>query len=101
LFAFYIQDSEIDAGLTVDFGVRADRTRMLMDASQWSPGSVRPIIPCTSTAAWLDRSTFSRCRRKPAPWLVGEGRELSPFVDESVGGGKELEPERQWAMKSA
>jgi outer membrane receptor protein involved in Fe transport len=28
-----------------------------------------------------------------------EARELSPFVDESVGGGEDLEPERQWATE--
>ena len=35
---FYVQDSiQFGRGLTVDFGVRADRARMLIDASQWSP----------------------------------------------------------------
>ena len=38
LFAFYIQDSvQFGRGLTIDFGVRADRARMLAESSQWSP----------------------------------------------------------------
>jgi outer membrane receptor protein involved in Fe transport len=28
-----------------------------------------------------------------------QARELSPFVDDSIGGGEELEPERQWATE--
>ena len=103
LFAFYIQDSvKFDAGVTVDVGVRADRIRMLIEASQWSPRlGAAYHVPGTSTVI---RGSVDRFLQPPQAenLLLGsseQARELSPFVDESVGGGEELEPERQWAME--
>ena len=103
MLGFYIQDSlRFGRGLTVDFGVRADRTRMLTEASQWSPRlGAAYRIPDTGTVI---RASVDRFFQPPqAEYLLlassEQARELSPFVDDSVGGGKELEPERQWATE--
>jgi outer membrane receptor for ferrienterochelin and colicin len=103
LFAFYLQDSvRFGRGVTVDFGVRADRTRMLVDASQWSPRlGAAYHVPHTRTVI---RGSVDRFFQPPqAEYLLlgssEQARELSPFIDESVGGGDELEPERQWAAE--
>jgi outer membrane receptor for ferrienterochelin and colicin len=103
LFAFYFQDSiRFGRGLTVDFGVRVDRTRMLVDASQWSPRlGAAYHVPDTATVI---RGSVDRFFQPPQAenLLLGsseQARELSPFVDETFGGGDELEPERQWATE--
>ena len=105
LLGFYVQDSvQFGRGLTVDFGVRADRTRMLTEASQVSPRlGAAYHVPGTDT---IIRASVDRFFQPPQAenLLLGsseEARELSPFVDESVGGGEELEPERQWATEVA
>ena len=103
LFAFYIQDSvRFGRGLTVDFGVRADRATMLEAASQWSPrlGAAYRIRD-TDTVI---RGSLDRFFQPPQAenLLLGsseQARELSPFVDETSGGGEEVEPERQWATE--
>jgi outer membrane receptor protein involved in Fe transport len=103
LFAFYMQDSiRFDGGLTVDFGVRADRTRMLTEASQWSPrlgAAYRVRDSGTVIRASLDRFFQPPQAENLLLGSSEQARELSPFVDESVGGGEDLEPERQWAME--
>ena len=103
LFAFYIQDSiRFGYGLTVDVGVRADRTRMLRPAEQWSPRlGAAYHLPRSGTVV---RASVDRFFQPPQAenLLLGsseEARELSPFVEEAVGGGEELEPERQWATE--
>jgi len=103
LFALYFQDSvRLGRGLTVDFGVRGDRTRMLLEASQWSPRfGAAYHVPGTGT---IVRGSVDRFFQPPQAenLLLGsseQARELSPFVDDAVGGGEELEPERQWATE--
>ena len=103
LLAVYIQDSiRFGRGLTVDFGVRADRTRMLTEASQWSPRvGAAYHIPGTDTVI---RGSLDRFFQPPQAenMLLGsseQARQLSPFVDDAVGGGADLEPERQWATE--
>ena len=100
LFALYVQDSvQFGRGLTVDFGVRVDRARMLALGSQWSPRlGVAYHVPNSGTTI---RGSVDRFFQPPQAenLLLGsseEARELSPFVDET-GGGEDLEPERQWA----
>ena len=100
LFAAYAQDSvQFGRGLTVDFGVRVDRSRMLLGASQWSPRlGVAYHVPGSGTTI---RGSVDRFFQPPQAenLLLGsseEARALSPFVDET-GGGEDLEPERQWA----
>jgi outer membrane receptor protein involved in Fe transport len=103
LLAFYLQDSvAFGRGLTVDFGIRADRTRMLTKASQWSPRlGAAYHVPHSGTVL---RASVDRFFQPPQAenLLLGsseQARELSPFVDDAVGGGEELEPERQWATE--
>jgi outer membrane receptor for ferrienterochelin and colicin len=102
LVAAYAQDSvQFGRGLTVDFGVRADRARMLIESSQWSPRlGAAYHVPDSGTTI---RGSIDRFFQPPqAENLLlgssGEARELSPFVDET-GGGEDLEPERQWATE--
>ena len=103
LFSFYVQDSlAFGRGLTVDFGIRADRTRMLTNASQWSPRlGAAYHVPDTGMVI---RGSVDRFFQPPQAenLLLGsseQARELSPFVEDAVGGGAELEPERQWATE--
>jgi len=102
LFSFYAQDSiQFGRGLTIDFGVRADRARMLIESSQWSPRiGAAYHVPGSGTTI---RGSVDRFFQPPQAenLLLGsseEARELSPFVDET-GGGEDLEPERQWATE--
>ena len=102
LFAFYVQDSvQFGRGLTIDFGVRADRVRMLAETSQWSPRlGAAYHVPGSGT---IVRASVDRFFQPPQAenLLLGSSelaRELSPFVNET-GGGKDLEPERQWATE--
>ena len=102
LFSFYAQDSiQFGRGLTVDFGVRADRARMLAESSQWSPRiGAAYHVPNSGTTI---RGSVDRFFQPPQAenLLLGsseEARKLSPFVDET-GGGEPLEPERQWATE--
>jgi outer membrane receptor for ferrienterochelin and colicin len=103
LFAIYIQDS-IRAGrrLTIDLGVRGDRTQMLAGASQWSPRvGVAYQVPNRETTI---RASFTRFFQPPQAenLLLGSSeaaRELSPFASETHAGGKALLPERQTAIE--
>ena len=102
LFAVYVQDSvQFGRGLTVDFGVRADRARMLIESSQWSPRlGAAYHVPDSGTTI---RGSVDRFFQPPQAenLLLGsseQARELSPFVNET-GGGEDLEPERQWATE--
>ncbi len=91
LFGFYIQDSiQFGRGLTVDFGVRADHTRMLAAASQWSPRlGAAYHLPDSGTVI---RGSVDRFFQPPQAenLLLGsseQARELSPFVNDSLGVG--------------
>jgi outer membrane receptor for ferrienterochelin and colicin len=115
--AFFVQDS-VRAGdrLTIDFGVRFDRTNLLVPASQWSPrlGAVY-AWPGTATTV---RGSVNRFFQPPQPEHLllsssAEARELSPFErvepccsgirEEDEGadqdGGADLFPERQTAWE--
>jgi outer membrane receptor for ferrienterochelin and colicin len=101
--AVYVQDSiRVAGGLTVDIGVRGDRTRMLSAASQWSPRlGAAYHVPGSNTVV---RGSVDRFFQPPQAenLLLGsseEARELSPFVNDELGGGADLEPERQWATE--
>lgn len=102
LVAAYAQDSvQFGRGLTVDFGVRVDRARMLIESSQWSPRlGAAYHVPDSGTTI---RGSVDRFFQPPQAenLLLGsseEARKLSPFVQET-GGGQDLEPERQWAAE--
>ena len=104
LLAVYVQDSiQAGHGLTVDLGVRGDRSRMLTEASQWSPrlGLAYRLPDSTTTF----RASFDRFFQPPQAenLLLGsseQARALSPFAEGGTG-GKDLQPERQTAIEAA
>jgi outer membrane receptor protein involved in Fe transport len=104
LLALYVQDSiRAGHGLTLDLGVRGDRSRMLVAASQWSPrvGMAYRIPNSTTTL----RASYDRFFQPPQAenLLLGsseEARALSPFA-EAGAGGEDLQPERQTAIEAA
>ena len=105
LYSFYVQDSiRPVAHVTIDLGVRADWSRMLEKASQWSPrvgASYR--WPTTQTTL---RGSFGRFFQPPQPenLLLASSekvRALSPFAGEIGAGGRAIFPERQTAVEVA
>jgi outer membrane receptor protein involved in Fe transport len=105
LWSFYIQDSvrPVDR-LSLDLGVRVDRSRLLVAATEVSPRlGLSYHWPRTDTTV---RGSFSRFFQPPqAENLLlassAEGRALSPF-DVGSGdatGGADIEPERQNAVE--
>jgi hypothetical protein len=128
LWSFYLQDSIRPAArLSLDLGVRVDRSRLLIAAAQASPRvGVSYHFAATDTSV---RASFSRFFQPPqAENLLlaasEEGRALSPFTDdeehhgdqgddddagnedddegEGPGvGGADIEPERQSAIEVA
>lgn len=104
LFSLYVQDSiRASNRLTVDLGLRADWSRLLTRASQWSP-RVGASYHWPSTQTTL-RGSFGRFFQPPQAENIllassEEARELSPFAEETGGGG-ELSPERQTAIEVA
>lgn len=102
LFSVYLQDSiRATERLTVDVGVRADWIRMLASASQVSPrAGVSYHWPDTDTTL---RGAVGRFFQPPQAenLLLASSpaaRTLSPFVDETDGGGGDVLPERQTAV---
>jgi outer membrane receptor protein involved in Fe transport len=105
LFSVYAQDSiRATDRLTIDAGFRVDWSRLLERASQFSPrAAVAYHVPSSDTTI---RASFGRFFQPPQPENLllassDEARELSPFVDDEVGGGAGLEPERQTAWEAA
>jgi hypothetical protein len=104
LWSVYVQDVFRASGrLTLNFGVRFDRSRMLLAASQWSPrvGAALRLGPRT-----IARVSFMRLFQPPqAEYLLlassEQARLLSPFVDGDEGGGSSVAPERQSAFDVA
>jgi hypothetical protein len=101
LFSAYIQDSvRVSRRLSVDLGLRADWSRLLVHASQWSPRlGVSYHMPHTRTTL---RASFGRFFQPPQPENLllassEEARALSPFAGET-GGGAALPPDRQTAI---
>lgn len=111
LFSIYVQDSIKAAdGLTIDLGIRGDRTRMLVKAFQWSPrAGIAYRIPGPSkrmgpTYETTIRGSFGRFFQPPQAenLLLGsseQARRLSPFIDDAHSGGEELLPERHTAVE--
>ena len=104
MLSVYVQDSIRPADrLTLDLGVRADWSRQLAYASQWSPrigASYR--WPAAQTTL---RASIGRFFQPPQPenLLLASSpaaRELSPFKDEQGRGGGDLQPERQTALEA-
>jgi outer membrane receptor protein involved in Fe transport len=101
LVSAYAQDVfQASNRLTVNFGVRFDRSTQLVDATAWSPrvgAAWRVGDRTTVRASWL------RLFQPPqAEYLLlassEEARRLSPFVEDEIGGGSAVPPERQTAV---
>jgi len=114
-WSWYAQD-QIRASdrLTLDFGVRFDRTNLLLRASQWSPRAGAAYRwPATGTTV---RASINRLFQPPQPehLLLASSpaaRALSPFADageedDPIGredphpGGADIAPERQTAWQA-
>jgi outer membrane receptor protein involved in Fe transport len=103
VWALYAQDvyQPIDR-LTVNAGLRYDHSRLLVDASQWSPrlGAAYGVREGT-----IVRASYMRLFQPPqAEYLLlassEEARILSPFVEDAeISGGADVPPERQTALE--
>ena len=104
LFSAFAQDTwHASAEVTIDYGVRLDRSRLLDRASQVSPrlGVAYQVRPGT-----IVRASVLRLFQPPqVEYLLlassDEARALSPFVDETTIGGAPLPPERQTAVETS
>lgn len=99
----WAQDHVYAGRLTVDAGVRFDRTSLLVEASQWSPrlGAALDLPALGATV----RGSFNRFFQPPQVEHLllassDAARVLSPFVDGDEGGGAEVAPERQTAWEA-
>jgi outer membrane receptor protein involved in Fe transport len=102
IYSFYVQDSwrPLD-GLTVDLGVRYDRSHLLLRESQWSP---RLGVSYRVGRAAL-RASLNRFFQPPQTeyLLLGsspDARELSPFAADLGAGGADIHAERQTAVEA-
>ena len=111
-WSVYVQDEMHAAdSVTVNFGLRFDRTNLLIPASQWSPrGGVAYRWAGTGTTL---RMSINRLFQPPQSEHLllsssPQARVLSPFVDSEEDGaddasrgrgGSSIEPERQTAWE--
>lgn len=98
----FVQDRIALGRLTVDAGLRFDRTSFLVTASQWSP-RIGTALDLPALGATL-RASFNRFFQPPqAEHLLlassEAARVLSPFADEDDDGGADVAPERQSAWE--
>ena len=102
--AAYVQDRvRVAAGLTLEAGLRLDRTRLLRAAAGWSPRVGAAFQRPGSATTW--RASYNRFYQPPQPehLLLSSSpgaRALSPFRHgDDDGGGADLAPERQHAFE--
>jgi len=101
VWSFFAQDVyRASERVTLNAGVRFDRTRLLIPALQWSPrlGVAYSVRPGT-----VVRGSVLRLFQPPQSeyLLLGSSeaaRALSPFADSDGGGGSDVPPERQTAL---
>jgi outer membrane receptor protein involved in Fe transport len=104
LVSGYIQDVFEPSGrVTLNYGVRVDASRMLIRAHQWSP---RLAASYRAGSGTIVRASLQRLFQPPqAEYLLlgssEQARALSPFVEESEGGGAEIPPERTTALEGS
>jgi outer membrane receptor protein involved in Fe transport len=89
--------------LTVDYGLRVDRSTLLVKRWQVSPRIGAGYRVSDGT---IVRGAFMRLFQPPqAEYLLlassAEARRLSPFVTDEVAGGADIEPERQSAIEAS
>ncbi len=101
IYSVYVQDSwrPLDR-LTLDVGVRYDRSRLLLTEDQWSP---RLGVSYRWGRATL-RASLNRFFQPPqTEYLLlsssPQAQALSPFVEELGAGGAEVRAERQTALE--
>jgi outer membrane receptor protein involved in Fe transport len=100
-FGFFVQDTfTLLDSLTINAGLRFDRTSILVEDSQLSPriGAVYAL-----TASTAVRGFYNRLFKPPQVENLllsssEEARALSPFADEG-GGGSQVSPESQHAFE--
>jgi outer membrane receptor protein involved in Fe transport len=101
LWSMFVQDVyRASNRLTVNLGVRFDRSRLLIASSQWSPRAGVAYEPRPRTVL---RTSAQRLFQPPqSEYLLlassEEARELSPFESDEIGGGSDVPPERQTAL---
>jgi hypothetical protein len=102
LQSLYVQDAwQPTERLTVDVGVRQDRSHLLLAESQWSP---RLGLSYQAGSARF-RASVDRLFQPPQTeyLLLGsspEAQTLSPFVSEVGAGGADVRAERQTAFEA-
>ena len=106
--AAYVQDRvRMAGGLTLEAGLRFDRTRLLLPASGWSPRVGAAFQRPGSATTY--RASYNRFYQPPQPEHLllsssPDARALSPFAredddDADGNGGADLAPERQHAFE--
>ena len=102
LMSAYAQDVfQPSNALSLNFGLRVDRSTQLVEATAWSP---RLGLAWRVRQGTTVRASFLRLFQPPqAEYLLlassEAARALSPFIDDpSIGGGSEIPPERQTAL---
>jgi outer membrane receptor protein involved in Fe transport len=101
VFSVYVQDSwRAGDRLTVDLGLRYDRSRLLLAESQWSP---RAGVSYRFGEATV-RASVNRFFQPPQTENLllsssPQAQALSPFVDEIGTGGAAIRAERQTALE--
>jgi outer membrane receptor protein involved in Fe transport len=102
IVSWYVQDTwQIASRVTLSGGVRYDRSRLLLDRSQWSP---RAGLALRLSERTLVRAAVSRFFQPPQPenLLLSSSPEARVLSDSEVGdarGGADVEPERQWGTE--
>ena len=100
--SFYAQDSwHATSRLTVEGGLRYDRSHLLLSESALSPRLGASYRWATTTL----RFSVNRLFQPPQPEFLllsssPQARELSPFVEELGTGGADVRAERQWSLET-
>jgi outer membrane receptor protein involved in Fe transport len=102
IYSLYVQDSwrALDR-LTIDLGVRYDRSRLLLGESQWSPR----LGASFRVGRAVFRASFNRFFQPPqSEYLLlsssPQAQALSPFVEDLGTGGADILAERQTALEA-
>jgi outer membrane receptor protein involved in Fe transport len=101
--SLYAQDSwKASERLTLDFGLRFDRTRLLLAEHQWSPRAGLAFTPDHGRTTL--RGAVNRLYQPPQTEFLllsssPEARALSPFAEQ--GGGADVHAERQTSFEAA
>jgi outer membrane receptor protein involved in Fe transport len=103
IVSLYLQDTwQAAPALTLSGGIRYDRSRLLLQRSQWSP---RVGVALRVSAATVLRAAVSRFFQPPQPENLllsssPEARVLSGIEVGDAVGGADVEPERQWGFEA-